>query len=853
MPTYSPLSTSVRLSVADLNSSTVAEPEVRKNPAAGRNVEISESQLRNGRRLFEKPIPFEGGEDTNLNFIGKDKDIPFYLVHAGTELVRANETAPHAHTTRRVSQRQSILRSESVVSQDSSSLVIPTGELETTGDGDGATDSRAARVTKRHQTLSRPPLADSATRNVSPNRSLPNLLQTLRLQHNLPSEFLQPQALAIQVALSGKTFIENFRDPKNAPQDLRIDVLFNGELVNCTFLTRRDRPRFNATTITPLIFAGTRIGYIVEHAWVIVPPAQHPDGSLRNSKRTSKSGVSAPTERWMEISKAIAEEAEANGYDMYGDRSPIGDYLRSLADIPPPEAIKNMREPGARFGVIDVIISAGEGRKYDASHEYLKEPKRLWSETYRFKAPDKRHTARTERYSISSTESQDDDVVSAGTQSHLPGTEHASQWVDSSLADNKWLSDRVSASSKPRIDSQGANYASVSLQNHNPSHLLPGFFLSRSPGSGQQPSSQQVRIAGFSYIVNVTSSPDDRRRPIGNIGVTSYARKGLGSPLHLRRTRTNTFSTLTLRDNGSSGTTSPVAVTPTKRSLDNSMRPPDTPSSPSNAGSKNLKENRLILPAKPKHTLPMRDQKASHAAMATTPSETAPTLGMTRRGSFSYAPSAIRNPSHNLVVQSRGNMNLLPTDDLVSRVMIKAGPKVIRDTTLTKPFRLAQLSDPLIQTLREPPSTVNLRARTIPEQAPTRAKRSRAPSPRTPPEQLMMSGAQLHAHPSMPVAPSPPNRNSRGPTRPASPRGPSATSSLSSVPSPYTAPKDGDNYTYVLDPELVTPELSKDCVLTYAEEGKAGTEWGTLRQIRSERSGHFECDSVVLGVRFVVG
>jgi hypothetical protein len=58
-----------------------------------------------------------------------------------------------------------------------------------------------------------------------------------------------------------------------------------------------------------------------------------------------------------------------------------------------------------------------------------------------------------------------------------------------------------------------------------------------------------------------------------------------------------------------------------------------------------------------------------------------------------------------------------------------------------------------------------------------------------------------------------------------------------------------------LDREWETPELSKDCVATYAEDGpwlKNAGDSGFLRQVKSVKGGNFQETQVLLAVRFVI-
>ena len=64
--------------------------------------------------------------------------------------------------------------------------------------------------------------------------------------------------------------------------------------------------------------------------------------------------------------------------------------------------------------------------------------------------------------------------------------------------------------------------------------------------------------------------------------------------------------------------------------------------------------------------------------------------------------------------------------------------------------------------------------------------------------------------------------------------------------------KEGPTFKEELKQAWKTPELSDDCVITYAEE-RSGEESGVVRHIKSARPGSFRESGVLFGVRYLVG
>lgn len=83
---------------------------------------------------------------------------------------------------------------------------------------------------------------------------------------------------------------------------------------------------------------------------------------------------STPDQRWDNISDALGQEANRRGTDLWGQRPISAQFLEALARSQLPNSVKTKSQ---HFAVIDLVITAGKGRKYGPDTTYLLEPTRL--------------------------------------------------------------------------------------------------------------------------------------------------------------------------------------------------------------------------------------------------------------------------------------------------------------------------------------------------------------------------------------------------------------------------------------------------------------------------------------------
>jgi hypothetical protein len=207
-----------------------------------------------------------------------------------------------------------------------------------------------------------------------------------------------PKALALHVMLGDQSFLRSYDNDK--PQRCMIDVFFNGQLSSSVLVNWKEIHTWHQ------VFSGIRVGHMAERPWVVLPPGQNANGNLRGLKRAI-----SVNERWQQISSALMQEVKARGVNEYGERPPSADYLHSLATMQMSEVVERLQKPGGRrFGVIDVMITAGDGKKLNNGMSYLKTPMRIVDERYRRKhGEDKTSSRSPERSSNWNTEGETDE------------------------------------------------------------------------------------------------------------------------------------------------------------------------------------------------------------------------------------------------------------------------------------------------------------------------------------------------------------------------------------------------------------------------------------------------------------
>lgn len=433
MPSYYAAGVTARLSVSSLEASTTSEASIRAGPDARSKSTTAAWTIEHGKELKEKDIRcFD--EDGRLHFVGRNQEVPFVCV--GVIVPKRPEVNAVATPSWERADKQLKLEAspkilESVEKDDIDSSLsslgstpkitpdklradTPQAPIATPTYTPSGLSSRQAshqpsqvlklKFVKRPSSLSAripPPLIPTPSRLSSieskereadpgdeaklnfvkrPSSSLsaripPPLIPTpTRLSSTEPKGREadagdEVKALTLVACFSTRSFA---RTQTKFSEDLKIEVYYNGALSNCAFLPARDKS--NELTLR---FSGCRTHRVLERAWILKPagaPESTPGASENERER-----------RWNEICRAMHDEANDIGIDNTGKRPPTGDLLESLSTMPLPQGDDDGSlgsAVSAHFGVIDLIVTLGTGKKFPTSEGYLSAPQRFLDDTF---------------------------------------------------------------------------------------------------------------------------------------------------------------------------------------------------------------------------------------------------------------------------------------------------------------------------------------------------------------------------------------------------------------------------------------------------------------------------------------
>jgi hypothetical protein len=341
MPTFHATGVTAKLGTCDLRS-TLSNVIVL-TMGAGHQKESARVRdiFANAQRLPERPVGEDGSEKGIIQFIGPNEDMPLYVVEVGENVGRRNQDEDDEMLDVPPMPRQ-----HTVLSLSDDSTLTSLGETPTS-------------------------TGLSAT-GVSPEKALkPTIAQPtpLALGQSMAARLASldsggEQALVLEIDLSPKSFLPESITPRNyavGSKDLKIEVFLNGELVEVLHYPARKAPN----GVEKVLLTGTRIHRQVQKPWVY------------NSSHNQVSSSEA-ADTWFAVSKALSREAEFRGRDHLGDQQPSAQFLSALAVYDLPTRFDQQKG----IGVIDIILSAGTGKKYGPDTSYIAGPTRMKDPQY---------------------------------------------------------------------------------------------------------------------------------------------------------------------------------------------------------------------------------------------------------------------------------------------------------------------------------------------------------------------------------------------------------------------------------------------------------------------------------------
>ncbi|KAF2638327.1 hypothetical protein P280DRAFT_81515 [Massarina eburnea CBS 473.64] len=369
----------MHLATTPLADTITPSIEIKKGAQAGKQALEADHKLKSSVLLHEERVQFPGDEECfAMNWLGH---APFLQVLVGNDAWKAEEGAagngkssqgPGSSGKKARSMRsesQSILSKENTPEADRRRL--------------SAESTRSLRSAARMSTGNTPHETNAicSASHVHPHTPAP-IVGPNPFQSNAEPfkaahvNKLMPKALSLHVLLTQKSFFQGLHDDR--PMHLKIEVFFNGQLTNCDMVHRQDLA-VGAKSLHQ-IFAGTRVDFLLERPWVIVPPGQDVDGKVGQ-----KTDTGSVEERWRHICDELMKESKERGLDENGEMPPSAEYLKELASMVIPNGVSDMQKPGGRkFGVVDVVVTVGLGKKITEGVRYAKKPTRLMDEKYSY-------------------------------------------------------------------------------------------------------------------------------------------------------------------------------------------------------------------------------------------------------------------------------------------------------------------------------------------------------------------------------------------------------------------------------------------------------------------------------------
>lgn len=907
MPSFLCRSTTIKLSIADLEKSTTTTLITQAGQAQTAHLQTIANEFKKGlneKPLKETPIYTEEEWPSQLRFLGSHQDMPFLLVKASTGLTtdssynRASSSPSSMSvpeltedntsfgTTELASTLTSFVTVNDIGLEDEISLVTPT--IDTSDDAvtrssptptvyvscDGSMNSVGTdKVNNGAPVLDPTKVHDHQIKAVEALRS--SLLRNRRPHAQQESK---PQALCLTVQLSKRSFLPNpYRGVKKIPVfDVKIDIYFNGELCASAYVPERHRSESGIAELTQR-FGGRRIDRLLERPWTIVPSGQNADGSLREHK-SSQGGYVGAQQRWSAISELLKAEAEKGGRNKWGDLSVLGDYLQNLSKLEMPKEVEELQKPGgANYGIIDVVLTTGCGKKDDPDVGYLSKPTRIRTSDLRAsipKIPNHQPPAVSKDLPVASFKAK---------VAHRPKT----------FADAEIIASGVLTPLTPRQSTQPAQSAeTLSTSQQHSVVTTPGPALL---------SNRQLFVAPKAPSTALSAARRRQRRPIQTLRLSQPVTCTLNSSSYLTSSHT---SGLALPRNhspaaspqafGGSDNTSPVVTeNPDLKRKQSGVFAvpysefflPQTPKSNTRAkrqhftvpfhGRERSHQGYFVkspsaptadsTPDRPQH-IPQKRYKGTDSTSENNADEArehdkdkGKNKKRSRMGYIEVMTNKLTVAEEIAVITEEASTGLSVTQntgDGTTPTSLSIAPRTLRrrsvDLTVAPPSTPKPLSD--LCSRRQVTQTAPASGQTRPIltlRIPPPFLATLASRPHTPPRQISThSATSLSPLTSLGVM-TPSSGSSPGVSTPDSPEIPCNETPYSDGPAARAKAKAKTRVKWKPKPvETPQPEwqpgpLNEDCVATYSGD--------LVRQVRAERTGWFKECGVLVGVRFLVG
>lgn len=344
MPTYKSTGIGASLVVTELAGTLCDEIQLRMGADQREEAERIKLQLLNGRILQERPFDQDHSTVGILQFLGDERDMALFAVEVGDSTQVQDETGDHS------------------LANVETPPVVTTAFISHSFTNPGMTST----IEPAHVDASR----KRKRKKTSNNERSGNHDQTLLTASTPKPKQSERRTITFDepLALSLKVDCEDFINSDDMHgKDLKIEVFLNGQLVDVTFENHRQtKSKGN------YLYSGKRFHRQAEKPWVYVP-----------GTASSNTGGLA-TERWANIGRNLEEEASQRGVDQKRQRPLSAQFLIALSRLRLPDSVSARSE---NFAVIDVVITAGRGRKHGAETSYITAPTRLFDGNFKGVVP----------------------------------------------------------------------------------------------------------------------------------------------------------------------------------------------------------------------------------------------------------------------------------------------------------------------------------------------------------------------------------------------------------------------------------------------------------------------------------
>ncbi|KAK5114003.1 hypothetical protein LTR62_003126 [Meristemomyces frigidus] len=353
MPTFHAVGLTATLSVADLQTSCSNIVDKRMGKQQQADADRIYNVFSSGHKLQERPIGADGSTKGVAQYIGSKEDLPFFLVEAGEGVQSGAVLDPQLVN---VDKQPASNRKGS----DNSSLTpfgVTPSEVNAGVSVSGSQESALVSTPSVRKKRSRKNKGDTAT-----VENDPLTFASFDRARGFLDSLNKPQALCLTIEICDKSFLPTAETGRASGQDLKVEVFLNGELVGISFVNTRgaavelknDRLRYT----------GTRVHRQVEKPWVY--------------DTRSAVGYKPAAVRWDDISRKLQYEAESRGLNKWGDSSPSAEFLLALSQTSLPAHLHDRHG----LAIMDVVVTAGRGRKYGPDTSYMTIPRRLDDPSY---------------------------------------------------------------------------------------------------------------------------------------------------------------------------------------------------------------------------------------------------------------------------------------------------------------------------------------------------------------------------------------------------------------------------------------------------------------------------------------